>query len=493
MTSDPTPPPPPPRRRSRWALDPAGSLLALAFVALSVTPSLLPRPALLQGAIGGVAFAVGYLIGVAVTLTDGDVLHTRALVVASGLTDDLPDVPGLAEHWGTGVLHCPYCHGWEFRDRRLGVLTTSPMSLHQAELVRQWSDDVTVFTAGAGELTPAQEHRLRSRGIRLVASPVVEVLGEGDTVIGARTVEGEAIPLDAIYTGGTARPHDTFLADLGLSREETPSGNVLAVDPMGKTSSDRIWAIGNVVNPHANVPMSIAAGAVAGGMVNMALVTAEFDAASAIEHGPEVAPAEYWEHRYRDAEGMWSGRVNVVVADIAADLPPGSALDLGCGEGADVLWLAERGWTATGIDISPTAIARAEDAARAAGISEDRARFLAADLADLAEGERYDLVTASFLQSPVELPRDEILRAATARVAPGGHLLLTSHAAAPPWATAHRGHEHRFPTPEGEIAALDLGADAWDTVIAEMRTRAVIGPDGDAAALDDTVVLLRRR
>lgn len=217
--------------------------------------------------------------GIRVALTDGGILHARALIVATGLADELPEVPGLAERWGTSVLHCPYCHGWEFQDRRLGVLTTSPMGWHQAELVRQWSDDVVVFTAGAGAPTAEQERRLRSRGIRMIAAPIVEVLGVGDQVTAVRTADGETVEMDALYTAGTPRPHEAFLSGLGLARTDTPLGSFLAVDPMGKTSSDRIWAVGNVVNPAANVPISIGAGAMAAGAVNMALIGAEFDAA----------------------------------------------------------------------------------------------------------------------------------------------------------------------------------------------------------------------
>jgi Thioredoxin reductase len=433
--------------------------------------------------------------GITVSLTEGDAIQSRALVVASGMSDELPDVPGLAERWGTSALHCPYCHGWEFRDRRLGVLTTSPMGLHQAELVRQWSEDVVVFTAGAGQLTVEQERRLRSRGVRLNASPIVEVLGEGDRVTAVCTAAGEVVPLDAIYTVGVPRPHDGFLSGLGLARDESPFGSFLAVDAMGKTSSDRIWAVGNVVNPAANVAVSMGAGATAAGAVNMALITAEFDAASAaVEPWPEIAPADYWDRRYADATRVWSGRVNAALADVAAGLGPGTALDLGCGEGADAIWLAEHGWTATGIDISPTAIERAREAAHSAGISENRARFLAADLASLDEDARYDLVTASFLHSPVELARGQILRAAADRVAPGGHLLITSHAGVPPWAQhAAHVHAHHFLTPGEEIEQLDLDAQAWEIVVAEPRTRPATGPDGSAVTLDDAVVLLRRR
>jgi len=219
--------------------------------------------------------------GVSVALAGGDALRARALVVATGITDVLPDVPGLAERWGTSVLHCPYCHGWEYRDRRLGVLTTSPMGLHQAELVRQWSDDVVVFSAAAGVVPEEQAARLRARGVRLVTSPVVEVLGDGDAVRGARTADGEVVPLDAIYTAGTPRPHDEFLAGLGLDRVEIPMGHVLAVDAVGQTSHPRVWAVGNVVNPAATVPMAIGAAAMTGGAVNWALIAADFDAAVA--------------------------------------------------------------------------------------------------------------------------------------------------------------------------------------------------------------------
>ena len=222
--------------------------------------------------------------GLRIRTADGSVHRTRALVVATGLTDELPAIPGLAERWGSTVLHCPYCHGWEVRDRRLGVLTTSPFGLHQAELIRQWSDRVTVFTAGLGAVPPETERRLRARGIELESAPVAAILGEGVAISAVRLAgehggAGREVAVDAIFTVGAPRPHDGFLASLDLARDETPFGSFLAVDPTGRTSDERIWAIGNVVNPGANVPMSIGAGAFTGGAVNAALVTWDFDAA----------------------------------------------------------------------------------------------------------------------------------------------------------------------------------------------------------------------
>ena len=429
--------------------------------------------------------------GFTVVLADGRSLHARRVLVATGLVDELPDVAGVRERWGRDVLHCPYCHGWEVRDRRIGVLTTSPLSMHQAQLIRQWSDDVVVFTAGLGDLSETDEQRLRARGITLVPSPVVEVLGEGDQVTAVRT-DGQTTDVGAIFTGGVLRPHDDFLSHLGLDRADTPAGSFLAVDATGKTSSDRIWAVGNVSNPMANVPISMSAGTMAGSFVNATLVGEDFDRAVAEQAEPSD-PVAFWQNRYAGDDRIWSGNVNAVLGDIAAGLQPGTALDLGSGEGADVVWLAKQGWRATGIDISANAIARGRDAARAAGLTEEQASFVVSDLSDPSVLDRgYDLVTASFFHSPVELPRTEILRRAAALVNVGGHLLITSHAAAPPWADA-AAHEHRFLDAKEELDELDLPEDDWERIVVEHRERAVTSPSGDPATLEDSVVLLRRR
>ncbi len=448
----------------------------------------------------GVDFVVGSVSdvrreegGLQVTAADGAVWATRTLIVATGLSDDLPDIPGLAERWGETVLHCPYCHGWEVRDRRLGVLTTSPLGLHQAQLVRQLSDRVTVFTAAAGPIDPGVAEGFAARGIRLEPQPVTAIAGEGTAIAAVRLADGREAAVDALFTAGAPRPHDDLVAGLALARRDTPLGSFLAVDPTGRTSDDRIWAVGNVVDPTANVPMSIGAGAFAGGAVNGALVGWDVDAAVRdAGAGDRRAPADFWEERYAGAGRVWSGKVNAVLADVADGLSPGRALDLGCGEGADVIWLAQRGWEATGIDISPTAVGRARAAAERASLAEDRARFITADLAELPPG-LFDLVTASFLHSPVELARGEILRRAADRVAPGGHLLITSHAAAPPWAGPTDGHEHRFPTPAEQLADLNPDPGAWEVITAEVRPRDAVAPDGTPATLDDAVLLMRRR
>lgn len=218
---------------------------------------------------------------------------------------------------------------------------------------------------------------------------------------------------------------------------------------------------------------------------------------------PTTDPVVFWEERYAGAAPVWSGRANSVLVDVVADLPPGRALDLGCGEGGDAVWLAGRGWLVTGVDIARTAIARAAQAAVRAGIPEDRTTWVAQDLtswtaeaaeaAENSDAGRFELVSAFFLQSPVALARAEILRRAGGLLTTGGHLLVVAHAEAPPWARGLAGHDRVFPTPEEEVAALADPAEAWDVVVAEVRDRPATGPDGEQAVLRDSVVLLRRR
>ncbi|NLF03669.1 MAG: NAD(P)/FAD-dependent oxidoreductase [Actinomycetales bacterium] len=212
--------------------------------------------------------------------SEGAVVVGRAALLATGLTDRLPEVPGLAERWGRSVLHCPYCHGWEVRGRRLGVLVTGPVGFHQAQLIRQWSEFVTVFAHGH-EVPDDVARRLRSRGVEIVPGEVLELLGEGPDVTAVRTADGALTEIDAIFTASTLEPNDACCAPLGLERAELPMGmgSFVAVDATGRTSHERVWAAGNVINPALGVAASMGAGTQVGGAINMALITAEFDRA----------------------------------------------------------------------------------------------------------------------------------------------------------------------------------------------------------------------
>ena len=204
------------------------------------------------------------------------------------------------------------------------------------------------------------------------------------------------------------------------------------------------------------------------------------------------APLDFWDELYAAKPAVWSGRVNANLASVAGALTPGRALDLGCGEGGDAIWLAQQGWRVTGIDISTVAIERARAAAVDAGVDAALLDFARGDLETWSPDGELDLITASFFQSPVHLSRAEILRKAALMLAPGGHLLTVAHAGAPSWVQDSEHPAHLFVQPDREIAELARPAGAWETVIAESRTRDVTSPDGAPGTLEDSVVLLRR-
>lgn len=204
-----------------------------------------------------------------VTLADGLRIEARTLMVATDITDELPDIPGLAENWGNTVLHCPYCHGYEMAGQRLGVLGFAEASMHQAKLVRQWSPNVTYFTSNTS-LSKENRAELTRRGFEIVDSPVTG-FHNGEVQLG----DASTISVDALFTGGTPRPHDEFLRFFELERHDLPFGmgtDITKGDATGATSHPRIWTAGNVVAPTANVPIAIGAGSTVGAAVNEFLV-----------------------------------------------------------------------------------------------------------------------------------------------------------------------------------------------------------------------------
>jgi SAM-dependent methyltransferase len=227
-------------------------------------------------------------------------------------------------------------------------------------------------------------------------------------------------------------------------------------------------------------------------------LTRQGDWKQAEDHVSE-STEQHWDERYRERARIWSGRVNAAVADAAAPLRPGTALDLGCGEGGDALWLAERGWRVRAVDVSAVALERLLAQAEAAGLADQ----IDPEQRDLALGfpeGRFDLVSAAFLHSKIEFDREAVLRSAVAAVADGGLLLVVGHAEVPPWAHQHHAHEHgdghgeleQLPGPEQVLADLALPATGWTVERCEVVEREGTGPDGEVAVLRDAVLAVRR-
>lgn len=209
-------------------------------------------------------------------------------------------------------------------------------------------------------------------------------------------------------------------------------------------------------------------------------------------HSPAPGTAageEFWDGRYGESDRIWSGEANAMLVREVSDLAPGRALDLGCGEGGDAVWLARHGWTVTGTDISGVALGRAAEHAADAGVA-DRISFARHDLTEsFPEGE-FDLVSACFLHNYGDFPRDLILRTAAAAVAPGGTLLVVGHAGWAPWQEDRE--EAHFPTPGEVLAQLEPVTAGWQVLRAEETERVQEQPDGTPGTRTDNVVRVRR-
>ncbi|WP_054812351.1 SAM-dependent methyltransferase [Nocardia arizonensis] len=213
----------------------------------------------------------------------------------------------------------------------------------------------------------------------------------------------------------------------------------------------------------------------------------------AAESGATPDAKEFWESFYLERDQIWTGAPNPLLVREAADLPSGAALDLGCGEGADAIWLAARGWQVTAVDISATALGRTAAHAEQAGV-RDRVRLAEHDLRHSFPDGEFDLVSAQFFHSPVAEAdeRSGVLRRAAAAVAPGGVLLIAGHAGWPSFVDEPP-HEHvHFPTLDEVLTDLALPTDRWTVETSEVVEREVTWPDGRSGVRADNILRLRR-
>ena len=219
--------------------------------------------------------------GFQLTLASGTRIGARRVVLATGVVDELPDIPGLQERWGASVLHCPYCHGYEVADGRLGVLAVGEMSLHQALLLPDWSTDVTLFTNGTFEPTDAQRATLSARGVRVEPRMLVEVLGSGRELAGVRLRAGdgasggdEVVRIDALFTASRTRMASPLAEQLGCEFDNGQFGPVVRTDPRKVTTVPGVFAAGDAAREVHNATFASADGVMAGIAAHQSLALA---------------------------------------------------------------------------------------------------------------------------------------------------------------------------------------------------------------------------
>ncbi|MGK9164893.1 NAD(P)/FAD-dependent oxidoreductase [Inquilinus limosus] len=201
--------------------------------------------------------------GFAVALASGREETASCLILAIGVADELPPVPGLWERWGATVLHCPYCHGFEVAGRPLGVLATHPLSTHQAGMLPDWGP-TTYFTQGAFEPEAGQAAYLAGRGVTIERSPVVELLGSAPDLEAVRLADGRVAPVAALFTAARIRMASPLAEQLGCAFDDSPFGPRLRVDDCKQTTVPGVFAAGDAANPMHNATLASASGVMAG-------------------------------------------------------------------------------------------------------------------------------------------------------------------------------------------------------------------------------------
>ena len=213
---------------------------------------------------GRVAAARGEIDRFEVEMEDGAVHAARRLVLATGVADTLPDIPGLAERWGVSVMHCPYCHGNEVRDRGTGVLANHPMAAHQALMLPDWGP-TTFFTQGLVEIDADLAAKLAGRGVQVETTPIVAVLGEGQEIAAVRLADDRVASLEAIFTAPQTAPASPLAQQLGCAFEDGMTGPHVKLEPgQQRTSVPGVYSAGDVASPMHNATLAAAAGVMAG-------------------------------------------------------------------------------------------------------------------------------------------------------------------------------------------------------------------------------------
>ncbi|MFN7149400.1 MAG: FAD-dependent oxidoreductase [Microthrixaceae bacterium] len=427
-----------------------------------------------------------------VELAGGTRVIARKLIAATGLVDVLPQIDGLAEHWGRDVIHCPFCHGYEVRDRRLVQILTHPMGLHPALLFNHLSAQLDIVVHGDIDPDAAEVTALRSAGVEFHHSAARRVVAdEAGHVVAVELEDGTRLDADAVVVGTRFEVRVEPFASLGLATVEHASGlgNVVETDATGATSVPGLYAAGNVTDPSQQVLGAAANGSWAGAMVCSVLAHEELGADAATP-GNEAD----WDHRY-SGERIWSGNPNGSMVAEVESMWPGRVLDVGAGEGGDAVWLAERGWTVTASDISQRALDRIAAEVERRGLSVE---LLHADANALApyEPARFDLVSAQYASIP-RTPDQRGVQNLLGAVAPGGTLLVVGHDLTPlrtavdPAVQARPFDPDAYVRPDDLLAAL-ADDPQWEIELHETRPR----PPGAASGghhVDDVVLRARRR
>ncbi|KJZ20318.1 NAD(P)/FAD-dependent oxidoreductase [Loktanella sp. S4079] len=211
--------------------------------------------------------ASGTIDSFTVTTDAGTQYSARRIILATGVSDKLPEIEGLKERWGRHVFHCPYCHGYELNKGKIGVIATGEMSIHQARLIPEWGD-VTFFLNDALVLDKETLTQLNARGVQIETTPIARLSGNADVVL----TDGRSLSFAGLFTASTNAPASPIVDKLGCQIVETGFGTMIQTDEGKATNIPGVYACGDVARVPHSVSLAVGDGAWAGAQVHASLV-----------------------------------------------------------------------------------------------------------------------------------------------------------------------------------------------------------------------------
>lgn len=202
-----------------------------------------------------------------ITMEDGTHHHGARLILALGVEDILPEIPGLKERWGKSIFHCPYCEGYELGGGPIGSIAARPASLEQALILPDWGE-TTFFTNGVLAPSAAERARLSARGVRIVDTPIAAITGEADV----RLADGHLLSFSGLFTAPGTRMASPLAGQLGCVHEEGPYGKIIRTNGAKETSVSGVYACGDIIQPSGFISIAVADGLTAGMMAHHSLV-----------------------------------------------------------------------------------------------------------------------------------------------------------------------------------------------------------------------------
>jgi len=410
-------------------------------------------------------------------------VSARRVLAATGLSDDLSAVEGLDAHWGTSVIHCPFCHGYEVRGQRLVQLVTHEAGLHPARLFAHLSGRLTLIIASGLDVDSSELQSLESGGVTVVHGDAQRLVEANDgSLSGVELVDGSVHAADAVVITTLVHPRIEPFRGLGLEPEPHPFGlgDYIPTSPAGETAIEGLYAAGNLTDPSQQVLHAAANGSQVGAMIAMSLAAEDQTVSS------QAVDQNEWDLRYSDDESVWSGSPNGALVQEVESMTPGRVLDVGAGEGGDAIWLAQQGWTVTATDIASKGLDRVAAAAEQHGVQVS-CRAVDANALDAFGDETFDLVSLCY-SAILRTGDDRAITNLMNAVAEDGTLFVVGHA--PP----AEGDGHSRPWDGAAFVGIDLidavvrATPGWTVVTNESRDR----PPGSASHhMHDTDIVFR--